>query len=100
MKKVRHRIEGTVMVYPGGGGWRFLPLPLRTAKRIRAQWAMHARAWGSLPVEVTLGKSVWNTSLFPDTRSGTYLLPLKAEVRRKERVADGDTVACTVRVLG
>ena len=54
------------------------------------------RGWGSVRVLVTLGSSTWNTSIFPDKRSGTYILPLKASVRRTEGVFDGDVVTFTI----
>jgi hypothetical protein len=34
---------------------------------------------------------MWSTSLVTDTRSASYLLPVKAEVRRRERIEDGDS---------
>jgi len=40
-------------------------------------------------VSVTLGKTVWETSIFFDRKAGTYVLPLKAAVRKKERVIKG-----------
>jgi hypothetical protein len=48
------------------------------------------KGWGSLPVEVTIGKTTWKTSIFPDSKSGTFILPIKAVVRKKEEVYEGD----------
>jgi hypothetical protein len=50
------------------------------------------RGFGSLPVVVTLGSTCWRTSIFPDSKAGAYLLPLKAEVRRRENIRNGSTV--------
>ena len=47
-------------------------------------------SWGCIPVEVRLRSSVWRTSLFP--KDGRYLMPIKAVVRRAERLAQGDLV--------
>ena len=46
-----------------------------------------------MPARVTLGYTTWSTSLFADTRSGSYLLPIKAAVLRQEGIAEGDLVS-------
>lgn len=79
-------------------GWHFLTIPKKQSEEIKETFAKKARGWGSLPVEVKLGKMVWKTSIFPDKKSGTYLLPLKAEVRRKEGVDHEDTVDYSITI--
>jgi len=51
-----------------------------------------------VPVRATLGATTWSTSVFADTQRGSYLLPVKADVRRREGVADGDTVTVRLHV--
>ncbi len=48
-------------------------------------------------IKATIGKTSWTTSLFP-TKDGPYLLAIKADVRHKENIAEGDTikVSCTL----
>ena len=46
----------------------------------------------------TLGATTWRTSIFPDSKSGGFLLPLKAEVRQRERIATGDVVTVAVEI--
>jgi hypothetical protein len=87
-----------VLVYPGMNAWRFLVLPQKEGKRIKETFGKKARGWGSLPVTVSVGTTAWDTSIFPDKKSGTYLLPLKAMVRKKEGIFDDDTVMCTLRL--
>ncbi len=93
-----YHCKSKVTVYPGMSAWRFLGLPIKTAKEIKEKFGKKARGWGSLPVSVTIGQSTWGTSIFPDTKSGTYVLPLKAQIRKKEDIADSDTVAFTIRL--
>jgi hypothetical protein len=87
-----------IVVYPGLGGWRFLGLPAKEAKEIKEKFGRTARGWGSLPVSVTIGKTTWETSIFPDKNSGTYLLPLKSQVRKVEDIADSAVVRFTLRL--
>jgi hypothetical protein len=93
-----YTLKSKVTVYPGMAAWRFLGLPANEAKEIKEQYGKHAKGWGSLPVSVTIGKTTWDTSIFPDKKSGTYLLPLKGQVRKAEDIGDTDTVAFTLRV--
>jgi hypothetical protein len=57
------------------------------------------RGFGSVKVEVTLGSTSWRTSLFPDTKAGGYVMPVKKPVRVAEQVDDGDTVDVTIRLV-
>ncbi len=52
--------------------------------------------WGVIPVEVEIGGVAFTTSLFPKDEG--YLLPIKAEVRRRAGVTAGDVVAVEMRV--
>ena len=91
-----YEVTAEVVRYPGAAAWYFVTLPAEVTDGILARHGGSQRAFGSLPVSVALGHSVWTTSLFFDTRSEAYLLPVKADVRRRERVDDGDTV--TVKI--
>ncbi|MBP6860170.1 MAG: DUF1905 domain-containing protein [Candidatus Pacebacteria bacterium] len=93
-----YTLKSKVVVYLGMGGWRFLYLPKKEAAEIKEKYGKSAKGWGSLPVAVTVGKTTWDTSIFPDKKSGTYLLPLKAKVRKSEDILDEDTVAFRLRI--
>ncbi len=58
-------------------------LSKKQSAEITARFGLMKRGWGSLPVIVAMGKTTWKTSIFPDKKAGAYLLPLKAEVRKK-----------------
>jgi len=80
------------------GAWRFLTVAKKQSKLISELFGDMKRGWGSLPVMVTVGKTKWKTSIFPDKKAGTYLLPLKAEVRKKEGIEDRTTVTFHLEV--
>ena len=96
--KAEYTVRSKIWLYPGMAGWHFLTVSEKQSKEIKKAFGGKARGWGSLPVQVTLGKTTWKTSIFPDNKSGTYLLPLKASVRLKEGVAHGDTVRFMIRI--
>lgn len=93
-----YRINSKVLVYPGEGGWRFLALPKKQGQEIKETFGAYARGWGSLPVSVTIGKTTWHTSIFPDKKSGSYLLPLKAQIRKVEEITDDATVRFVIKI--
>lgn len=93
-----YELTGEVWLSPGKGGWHFVTLPTDLADELGARHQDAHRAFGSLRVTAALGASRWRTSLFTDTRSGSYLLPIKAEVRRSELVQDGDTARITLEL--
>ena len=98
MKYNQYKMSVKVWLYPGMAGWHFLGISKKQSAEIRKHFGMYARGWGSLPVCVTLGKTTWKTSIFPDKKSGSYLLPLKAEVRKKEGIQHDDVVVFTITI--
>ena len=92
------RIATEVWRHPGNGGWHFATFPGDVADELRARLGHLRRPFGSLPVRATIGRSSWETSLFADSKSASYLLPVKADIRRRERIEEGDTVTLTLQV--
>lgn len=76
---------------PAKGSWYFLTIDGETADAIRA-CAVNAAAWGSVYVEATIGGTTWRTSLFPSKQVAGWLLPLKAAVRKAEKLVEGSEV--------
>ncbi len=78
--------------------WYFLTITGDAAAAIRAAVGGRTGGFGSVKVAAQIGNTHWTTSLFPSREAGGYLLPVKADVRRRERlVADVPaTVALTL----
>ena len=84
--------------------WHFLSIAGEAAEEIQAHAAMarlemgggRRRGFGAVKLEAAIGETAWQTSLFPDKDSGGFLLPVKAAVRKAERLALDDEV--TVRL--
>jgi hypothetical protein len=93
------KFRSSLWRYAGPGGWHFITLPKGRAQEIRSSTRGIRRGWGSLPVQATIGRTRWRSSIFPDRESNSYLLPVKAEVRRKEQIEDGYRVAVMLEVL-
>ncbi len=90
MKYNQYKIISKVWLYPGNAAWHFITIPKDISDDIKKSFGDRARGWGSIPVEVKLSSTTWKTSIFPDKKEGAYVLPLKAEVRKKENIHVGD----------
>ncbi len=79
--------------------WTFVNLPPGPSDEILDRVGDAVRGFGSVRVEVTVGRTVWRTSIFPDNRARAYSLPVKKAVRTAEGLATGDTVHVSLRLV-
>ncbi len=100
MTKEIFAIKAKVFLYSlDAASWHFVSVPKKQSDYIRERFESEKRGFGSIRVTVTIGTIVWKTSIFPDSKkTGTYLLPLKAEVRKKAKITDGDTITFTIEI--
>ncbi len=96
---MQYNIAAEVWLYPGMAGWHFVTIPPNVSAEIKARFGKHRVGWGSVPVTITLGKSTWKTSIFPDKKAVGYLLPLKADIRKKEGITVGENIS-VIMVVG
>ena len=68
------------------------------AKEIYQNFGKKHRGFGSLPVEVTVGATTWTTSIFRAKPTSSYLLFLKAGVRKRERIEVGDRLSVSLKI--
>lgn len=95
-----YRFTAELWLYQGEAPWHFVTLPVELGDEIRTVYESEKRGFGSIPVEVTIGASIWSTSIFPDTASGSYVLPVKKAIRTSERLVVGDEVSVQFEVRG
>lgn len=70
--------------------WTFVSVPEHLSDEILDRAAGRTHGFGSVRVEVTVGATVWRTSIFPGD-SG-YSLPIKRAVREAEELSFGGPV--------
>lgn len=102
------KFKSRVIVWTGSGtngkddsgAWRFARVPEDISAKIKAmQKGKPKRGWGAVYVDAKVGRTLWRTSIFPDKRSATYLLPLKKEIRFEENLYDGVEFNFTISVF-
>jgi Domain of unknown function (DUF1905) len=90
--KYRERVSAQVRKYAGVAGWHFITVPDTVSTRIR-KWIVPKKVgFGYIPVTARVGETSWKTTLFPSKDAGPYLLALKASVRKREEIYEGDTI--------
>jgi len=79
--------------------WTFVSVPAEVSDEIRELTDGQRRGFGSVRVRVAVGGSRWTTSIFPDSRSNCYVLPVKRAVRKAEGLDTGDVTTVTVELI-
>ncbi|MDR0792256.1 MAG: DUF1905 domain-containing protein [Chitinophagaceae bacterium] len=80
------------------GGWYFLSLPKKLSEEIRAGFKTEEEGWGRLKTSAQIGNTTWQTAIWFDTKRSLYLLPVKADVRKKENLVVNKTVVITLYI--
>jgi hypothetical protein len=88
--------SGEIWRWQGPAPWYFITVPAEESLDLHETSTSSSYGWGMIPVTVRIGATEWTTSLFP--KDDRYLVPVKAAVRRAERLEEGDTVAVRLTV--
>ena len=84
--------------WKGPAPHHFLVLPPELAARVKAVSAQVTYGWGMIPVKAKIGDAEFETAMWP--KDGGYILPLKADLRKQEKLAIDDLVTAWVEVIG
>lgn len=87
---MRFSQTGNVWKYEGPSPWYFVYIDKENSARIK-QAGVATVGFGYVPVSVEIEGISWKTTLFP-SKEGVYLLAIKADVRKKLDICDGDSV--------
>lgn len=82
--------SGTIIQWRGPAPFYFVAIPPEESDDIKAIANSVTYGWGVIPVKVQIGDTEWTTSLFP--KDGLYLVPIKAIIRKAEKLDEGDMV--------
>ena len=89
--------SGKIFYWRGPAPFFFVTVPEEESRDLKAISGLVTYGWGVIPVHVQIGKTEFQTSLFP--KDGRYLVPLKVIVRRAEQLEEGDEVTVRLKVL-
>lgn len=91
------QFDAELWEYPGEAAWHFVTLPPELADDVR-ELVPPGPGFGSVRVTATIGDTRWQTSLFPDSKTGSYVLPVKKQVRAANGLVAGDRVAVRLAI--
>lgn len=88
--------SGIIWFWKGPAPWFFVTIPAEHSQNIKTISGFVTYGWGVIPVHVRIGKTEWQTSLFP--KNDLYLVPIKASVRKTEKLEEGDEVTMRLEI--
>ena len=92
--KIQYNFSGKIW----NGGWFFVSLPKDISKEIRAHLKWQEEGWGRMKATAIIKEIEWDTAIWFDTKLDTYLLPLKADIRKKARLELNDTITLSIKI--
>lgn len=97
--KIKYQFTSSIWQYSSPkGGWYFVSLLKEISKEIRDNFKWQEEGWGRLKATAKIGNSKWETAIWFDTKLKSYLLPLKAEIRKKEKLEADNNAAVIIWV--
>jgi len=84
--KIKYEFFAKAWQHAPPGGWHFVSLPAEISAEIREHLKWQEEGWGRLKATAKIGESQWETAIWFDTKHKTYLLPIKAEIRKREKI--------------
>lgn len=103
MEELNFTFTTPLWIYHGKGTWHFITLPIDLAEQVKfftspAATGQKRRGWGAVRVSVSIGEVQWETSMFPSKSAKSYILPIKAAIRKKTKIFEGDDVPLTLNI--
>lgn len=83
-------------MWRGPAPYHFVRVPPKQCEELAAAAKLVSYGWGMIPVEVTIGKTAFTTSLWP--KDGGYLVPIKNAAREAEGLELDDVVKLTLAI--
>jgi hypothetical protein len=94
--KIKYEFTAEVWQYSAPGGWFFVSVEYKISQEIRETLQWLEEGWGRLKATAKIGNSTWKTFIWFDTKKNTYFLPLKSEIRKKEKIEAGRSYLFTI----
>jgi hypothetical protein len=93
---VELEFSGEIWFWRGPAPWYFVTVPEDPSLELEAMSGLVTYGWGMIPVKARIGRTAWDTSLWP--KDERYIVPIKAAVRRAEKLELGDEVAVQLTI--
>jgi hypothetical protein len=90
------QFSGELWYWRGPAPFHFVSVPDEECGALEAASSLVSYGWGMIPAAVRIGRTDFRTALWP--RDGGYVVPVKTDVRRAEKLELGDTVTVQLTI--
>ena len=86
MGKIKYQFKTKMWRHNAPGGWYFASIPENLSKEIRENLQWQEEGWGRMKATAKIKLVEWDSSIWFDTKNECYILPIKAEIRKKTQL--------------
>lgn len=94
--QIKYSFSAKIWQYDGPNGWYFVSLPQNISKEIRENLRWQEEGWGRLKASAKIETVEWETAIWYATKRNTYILPLKADIRKKCKLEKDQIIEVSV----
>jgi len=95
--KIKYKFSGKIWQH-ASAGWYFVSLPKDYSEEIRENLQWQEEGWGRMKASASISDYEWDTSIWFDSKTGVYVLPLKAVIRKKFSLEIDDLIEVVVLI--
>ncbi|MGI9192443.1 MAG: DUF1905 domain-containing protein [Chitinophagaceae bacterium] len=96
--RIKYEFDADMWQSNGKGAWYFITVPQAISDEIRTQLQWQGEGWGRMRAEAIITGISWQTAIWFDTKQGAYLLPIKADIRKRTGLVVGEKVSIKLEV--
>ena len=96
--KIKYDFSAKIWKHNSNGGWFFVSLPKDISKEIRQHLKWQEEGWGRMKSSANVNGIEWETAIWFDKKLDTYLLPIKADIRRKLGLNLDDKISVSISI--
>lgn len=96
--KIKYDFTGKLWKHSSNGGWFFISLPFDTSKEIRDHLQWQEEGWGRMKAKAVINEQQWETSIWFDKKKNTYILPIKAIIRKTLLLKEGMIISASILI--
>ncbi|MEQ8518588.1 MAG: DUF1905 domain-containing protein [Cytophagales bacterium] len=88
--KIKYQFSAQLWKYDAENAWYFVSLAQKMSEEIRSQLQWQEEGWGKMKAIAKIRDLEWKTSIWFDSKRQCYVLPIKAEIRKKLSLKEKD----------
>ena len=96
--KITYEFSANLWRHSANGGWHFISMPKNISKEIRDHLKWQEEGWGRMKVSAIINELQWETSIWFDKKMNTYILPIKAEIRKNLSLKEGMMISASILI--